>query len=202
MWKACLSEPVVAEILKEHFLVVSDPIAAQNKTSFGVRVWFYAADRKEVREYWWGTGNCLIGGVFTEEYHRKRVKEMVRVLTEARQVATGKLQAAEEVSGKVSMIDVEKSALTIDVGFGRNVRQEQFQLSPATSIVNGLNERKDVEPIEEGLKSSLFEEGIRVRVATLTDTTGNKKVLEVRVTGRVLFRRKPARDPVTTIPGK
>ena len=52
MWKACLSEPVVAAILREHFIVVSDPIAAQNKTPFGVRVWAYTADRTQVRHYW------------------------------------------------------------------------------------------------------------------------------------------------------
>ena len=190
MWKACLSEPVVASILRQHFLVVSDPISAQNNTSFGVRVWAFTADRKEVRNYWWGTGNCLIGRVFTEEYHRKRVKEMVRVLTEARQIAVGELQLAKEVAARVKSVDADDNALTVNVGYGKKAKKQTFKLSADTRIVNGINERKEVVPLADGLKSILFEADARVRIATIVDKRGIERVLEVRITGRPFFRRK------------
>ena len=194
MWKACLSEPVVADILRQHFIVVSDPISAQNNTSFGVRVWAFADDRKELRNYWWGTGNCLIGRVFTEEYHRKRVKEMVRVLTEARQIAAGELKAAKELTASVESVNANDNSLIVNVGFGKNARKQEFKLSANTKIVNGMNELKEVEPLADGLKSNLFEAGTRVRIATLTDNNGTEEVLEVRITGRARFSRNPARD--------
>ena len=128
--------------------------------------------------------------MFTEEYHRKRVKEMVRVLTEARQIASGKLQAAEEVSATVESVDDENSTLTVSVGFGKSAAEQQFKLSDNTKIVNGMNELKEVEQLDEGLKSTLFEDGTRVRIATLTDNNGTERVQEVRITGRALFRRK------------
>ncbi|MCH8150678.1 MAG: hypothetical protein IH987_22355 [Planctomycetes bacterium] len=190
MWKACLSEPVVANILRQRFVVVSDPISAQNNTSFGVRVWAFTSDKTEVRNYWWGTGNCLIGRVFTEEYHRKRVKEMLRVLAEARQIAAGELQAAKEVNATVEDVDPDDGTLVVKVGFGENSREQKYKLSVDTAIVNGMNELKEVEALKRGLQSVLFEPGTRVRIATLTDKQGITEVLEVRITGRALFRRK------------
>ena len=190
MWRACLSDAPVAGILRKHFIVVSDPIAKQNKTSFGVKVWMFDANRRELRNYWYGTGNCLISNVFTEEYHNKRVTEMVRVLTESLQIAAGRLKAAREVNGKLESVDVDAGKLTVRVGFGQKAKQHVFQVSKDTAIANGLNKLKKVTPLKEGLRSPLFEPGSRLRIATRTDKSGVESVHEVRITGRVLFRRR------------
>ena len=144
----------------------------------------------EVRNYWWGTGNCLIGRVFTEEYHRKRVKEMLRVLAEARQIAAGELQAAKEVTATVEKVDADEGSLVVSVGFGEKSREQKYKLSADTAIVNGMNQLKEVESLKQGLQSVLFKPGTRVRIATLTGKLGITQVLEVRITGRALFRRK------------
>ena len=183
MWKACLSEAVVADILKKHYIVVSDPVGAQNNTSFGVKIWMQTADGKELRNYWWGTGNCLIGSVFTEEYHRKRVKEMVRVLTEARQIAAGDLKAAGEVTAAIKSVLPDKNTITVSLGYGKDAKEQDFTLSSDTQLVNGINERTDVKPLADGIKDNLLAPGNGVRIATRTDMKGATQVLEVRVTG-------------------
>lgn len=183
MWKACLSEAVVANILKKDYIVVSDPFHAQNNCSFGVRIWMYSADEKELRKYWYGTGNCLIGPKFTEEYHYKRVRELEQALTQAKQVAAGDLKAAAEVEGSVKSVNLENNTITVAVGYGANAKEQEFQLSLRTKVVEGIRILNNVTPIAGGLKSSYFAKpGAQVMLETITDKEGTLRVQEVRVT--------------------
>ena len=187
MWKACLSEAEVADILKKHYVVVSDPFGAQNGTSFGVRIWMLNPEGKELRKYWYGTGNCLISGVFTDEYHRKRVSEVAQALTEARQIAAGEIKGAADHSGTVLAVDAEKGTVTVRVGVGVNAKEEEFQVAAETKVTNGVNVLKQVTPLADGLKAPLCKRGATATVSTITDKDGNLKVQEVRITGRDRF---------------
>ena len=180
----------MSAILKQHYVVVSDPIAAQNDTAFGVKVWMFTADRKQVRTFWWGTGNCLIGNVFTEEYHRKRVKEVVRALTQARQVANGELQAAADVNGEIKNVDAVTNSVVILVGWAKDAKEREFKLSADTTLLLANNELRDVQPLADGLKSPLCQLGALVQLTTITDKGGTQKVQELRITGKNPFRSR------------
>ena len=105
-------------------------------------------------------------------------------------LTAGELQAAKEVTATVEKVDADEGSLVVSVGFGEKSREQKYKLSADTAIVNGMNQLKEVESLKQGLQSVLFEPGTRVRIATLTDKQGITEVLEVRITGRALFRRK------------
>lgn len=77
-WKACLSEAEVQKLLKKHFIVVSCPYSHLNGVSFGVTVFAHTKDAKVFHQYRYGTGNHLIGRIYTQKYHDQRTKEVVQ----------------------------------------------------------------------------------------------------------------------------
>ncbi len=81
-WKACLSEAEVQKLLKKHFIVVSCPYSHLNGVSFGVTVFAHTKDAKVFHQYRYGTGNHLIGRIYTQKYHDQRTKEVVQFLKE------------------------------------------------------------------------------------------------------------------------
>ena len=83
MLAAVVASADIQKILKDNFVVVSCPHAKHNTVSFGVKVWVYSAEGKEISDHWWGTGNAMIGKKFTVKYHQQRVKEVADYLTKS-----------------------------------------------------------------------------------------------------------------------
>jgi DNA-directed RNA polymerase specialized sigma24 family protein len=70
-------------VLRKHFIVVDCPFPNLNGVSFGVSLYAHTGEGRLFHSYRWGTGNCLIGRLYTLKAHTTRVKEVVAFLEES-----------------------------------------------------------------------------------------------------------------------
>lgn len=170
-------------------MVVSDPYGTQNGCGFGVSIYAFNPDRKQIHEYRWGTGNCLVSRECPIEYHQKRLKEVVTFLQETRQIFAGELRSADAFGGVVKAIDADKNTLTLTSSTaGKAATDKEYSIPADASVIADLVTLKDVVPLKERLKSDMLP-GALVRLATVTDKEGKTKVTEVRVQRRAVVKK-------------
>lgn len=81
-----LADDKVFKLLQENFLVAIDSGSTRNCVSFGVNIWFFTPEGKEIKSYFYGTGNDTIGmvdGNYMMRRHNRQVKEMLTQIEDA-----------------------------------------------------------------------------------------------------------------------
>lgn len=78
-----LADDKIFKLLQDNFIVAIDSGSSRNCVSFGVNIWFVTQEGKQVKSFFYGTGNDTIGmvdGNYMMRRHNRQVKQMLEQL--------------------------------------------------------------------------------------------------------------------------